>query len=214
MCWNVAGDDGTGCHSRIGTNPYPGEDHAAGPKAGTFFYSCSDKPLLCLAIALSNRRQFHSRASRTNVVRKTYRRADKNIILDLDPFPNRSLVLDSDPVTDARAGLEERVVADIAIMPNHGPLHNVRKRPYPRALTNLLAFAERLGMDKNAGGVHHGYVGPSVTRTRALLRAMLSAAASIIRTTRQPLTPSARGFIPERMHSKKSSTSASSGSLD
>src|SRR5262249_52223718 len=107
------------------------------------------------------------------------------------------------------------LVPDFALAADHGTPHYVRVGPYSRPRTNLLAFAERTGMNIDVGCQWKGpYEAAERTGTATLSHAILSAAASIMRTTRHPLTPSARGLFPERMHSKKSSTSASSGSFD
>jgi hypothetical protein len=178
-------------------------------------YARPRQPPRLPVISCNDRRQKHSRTSRKHVVRKADAWTDEDVITNLDTVPHHSLVFDGNSVANARAGFNEGMVTNVAIAANHGTLHDVRVGPDSRTRTNLLAFAERTGMNKDVGCQRRGlYEAAERTGTVTLSHAMLSAAASIMRTTRHPLTPSARGFFPERMHSKKSSTSASSGSFD
>ena len=210
----ITGDDSPGGHHGIGADAYAGEDNAARPEAGAGLDARLLQPPRPSAVPLRDRGQRHSRTSRKGVVCKADPGTDKDIIADLHPFPDHCLVLDRDPIADVRAGFEEDVITDVAVAPNYGPLHDVRKSPYPSAPANLLAFAERKIMNEDIScRAHCAYAAQILTGTHMLLRTMLSAAASIMRTTRQPLRPSARGFFPKRMHSKKSSTSVKSGSL-
>ena len=48
------------------------------------------------------------------------------------------------------------MVPDVAVPPDHGPLHDVRESPYLRAGPNLVAFAKREAMDEDAGRRGHG----------------------------------------------------------
>ena len=215
MCGNITSDDSPGRDHGIGADPHAGEDHAARPESGTVLDTRLHQPPLPVAIAIGDCGQRHSRTSRKHVVRKADARTDEDIITNLDPVPHHRLVFDCDSVANARTGFDEGVVTNIAIAADHGTPHYVRVGPYSRTRTNLLAFAERMGMNKDVRCQWKGpYEAAERTGTATLSHPILSAAASIMRTTRHPLTPSARGFFPERMHSKKSSTSASSGSID
>jgi hypothetical protein len=215
MRGHIAGDDSRGSHHGVSANPYAGEDYAARAKTGAGFDTSLHQPRLTVAIAPGDRGQWHSRASRKQVVGKAYPRTDKDIIVDRHPVPHHRLVFNGDPVANLRTGFKKSVITDIAIAADYGALHDVREGPYSGARANLLALAERIGVNKDISpGAHCTYAAPSLIGTQTLSREMLSSAASIMRTTRNPLAPSARGFPPERMHSKKSSTSASSGSFD
>ena len=168
-----------------------------------------------LSIPCNDHRQKHPSTARKHVVSKADAWTDEDVITNLDPVPHHRLVFDGDSVAYARAGFNKGMATNVAIAADYGPLHDVRVGPYSRARTNLLAFAQRTGVNENVGCQRKGlYEAADRTGTTTLSRAILSPAASIMRTTRHPLTPSARGFFPERMHSKKSSTSASSGSFD
>lgn len=223
FCWhannqsvwlNATRDYGTGRHHRISADPHPSANHAAGPERCTALNASLYEPRGPAAITSGYRRQQHPRTARKRVIGEADTGADENIVADLDAVPNHYLVLHGYPVSEAGAGFNERMVANVAISPDDSPFHDMRKGPYSCTGSNLLALAKRKAMHKDFGrGSHGAYTIGALTGTTTLSRAMLCAAASIKFTTRHPLTPSERGLFPEIMQSKKWSTSASSGSL-
>jgi hypothetical protein len=66
------------------------------------------------------------------------------------------LVLQSNPVADAGSGFYKGMVTYIAVAPDHGSLHDVRKSPYAGAGSNLVALAKRKAMDEDASRRGHG----------------------------------------------------------
>src|SRR5208282_6895989 len=64
MRGNITSDDSSGRHHGIGADPYAGEDHAARSEGGAVLDARLHQPSLAVAIALGDRGQRHSRASR------------------------------------------------------------------------------------------------------------------------------------------------------
>ena len=70
--------------------------------------------------------------SRIRVIGQDAIRTQKNIILDCNPIPDGDSVFHGDIVTKYCAGLDKRVVADIAVSTDPCPFHDVSKSPNSR----------------------------------------------------------------------------------
>jgi hypothetical protein len=148
---NVAGHDCARPHCGKGADRQAWEDCRLCAEACASLHTGSGQPLRLLAVSSQDRWQRHPRTSRKQVIRKADTRTDEDVVANLDAVPHHRLVFHSDPIANARARFDEGMVADIAIAPDHGSLHDVRESPYASTPADLLAFAQRLGMNEDIG---------------------------------------------------------------
>ena len=66
------------------------------------------------------------------------------------------ILLQNGAGADAGSGFDEGMVTNVAVAPDHGPLHDVRESPDLRAGPHLVAFAKRKAMNKYACCRGHG----------------------------------------------------------
>ena len=156
MWRDIAGDDGACRDHRIGANMRTGQDHASRSKACAILDAGPHEPSGLCFVSGGDGRKRQSPTTRGNIVCKTDAGTDKHIISDLDPVPHHCLVLQGDPIADAGSGFDKGMVSDVAVPPDHGPLHDVRESPDLRAGPNLVAFAKCQAMNKYAGCRGHG----------------------------------------------------------
>jgi hypothetical protein len=91
-------------------------------------------------------------AARPHIVRESHVRPNEHLIPDLNAIPHADAVLDGNVIADNHAGLDKRMIPDIAPLPYFRTLHNMRERPYARTRANLVGLYECLGVDENWGG--------------------------------------------------------------
>jgi hypothetical protein len=143
MCRDLARDDGARRDHRIGADMSARQDDAPRSEARAILDAGRHKPSGVRSVIRGGLMQRLSATARENIVCKTDAGADKHVISDLDPVPHHRLVLQGDAVTDAGSGFDEGMVPDVAVPPDHGPLHDVRESPDLRAGPHLVAFAKR-----------------------------------------------------------------------
>src|SRR5580704_7912850 len=141
------------------------------------------------------------RGPRVDVVGKDYAVANEDFVFDGDAFANETVRGDFTPLTDAGILLNLDKAADLRPLPN----------------TAAIEIHKRWLRDHNVGGEldvtcdrHLANRSQSVMRPPWAL--MLRCAASRMRTTRSPDSPSVSGSLPSRMHSAKWRTTFCSGS--
>src|SRR5215467_8496750 len=97
----------------------------------------------------------HPRATRRQIIGEADARPDKDVVADLDPVPHHRLIFYRDPIADPRSGFDKRVAANVTVAADHGPFHDMRKGPDSRARADLVALANRAGVDEDCDRTFH-----------------------------------------------------------
>ena len=145
------GHDGSGTHGCVLADFHSGQNHGAGAQCSSVLDHRRNQPLLFLGVALVGLRE--ARRAGMQVVGEEDVGSDKNAVGQVNAFPDHVAVLERDVVAHDGAGLDEAVVADIAILAHARAFQNVRERPHTRALADFAALRQRRGMNVRLGHV-------------------------------------------------------------
>src|SRR4029077_2561565 len=133
---DIACNDGSGTNHRIMPDHQSGKDRRTRP----------DRRIP------ANRRDLQARlmlfASREIVIRECCIGSNKDIVFDDHPVPQLDPGFHRDAVTDYCLIFNKHMVTDVAVLPDHGAVQNMGKRPDLRSGPHFGSLAEALRVDK------------------------------------------------------------------